>query len=84
MKSGVAWIPVGTQCAKLRRMRKKHLHLKAETLRTLTGIDLGAARGGMPAITDGNNGCHSEATGCPTVNDWSCLWASCPIATGGA
>jgi len=59
-------------------MRKK-LHLRTETLRTLGRLDLGRAAGGQPAITDGNNGCHSEATGCPTVNDWSCLWASCPI-----
>lgn len=79
MKPGVAYSAGVAQCAKLRRMRKKHLHLKAETLRTLTGIGLGAVHGGMPAITDGNNGCHSEATGCPTISPgWSCVWGSCP------
>lgn len=58
---------------------QKKLHLRTETLRTLGRLELTRAGGGLPAITDGNNGCHSEATGCPTINDWSCVWGSCHV-----
>lgn len=63
---------------------KIRLSLSRETIGVLSSRHMGRVAGGLPAITDGNNGCRSEATGCPTVNDWSCLWASCPIATGAA
>lgn len=56
-------------------MQRKNvkLALRAETLRQLTGREIALVRGGFitTAITDGNNGCQSEATGCHTG------WTAC-------
>lgn len=53
------------------------LRLHRETLRTLSRAELQRAGGGVIAITDGNNGCKSEATGCASICEWSCLNMSC-------
>ena len=66
-------------------MKRTHLKLSRETVRVLTHGQLHRAAGALPAVTDGNNGCHSEATGCETISPgWSCVWGSCQIETGGA
>ena len=57
------------------RPNRKPLKLARTTLRILTGRELELAGGEPPhettALTDGNNGCQSEATGCHTG------WTAC-------
>jgi hypothetical protein len=53
----------------------RRLALSSQVLRVLSGLALEHVRGGVPyettALTDGNNGCQSEATGCHTG------WTAC-------
>lgn len=56
-----------------RTVKKSKLKLSMETVKT---IDLGVVVGG--AATNGDTGCLSEATGCPSRNQWSCMNYSCP------
>lgn len=49
----------------------KHLSLRRETILVLSGLRTVRAGYYEPATTDGNNGCQSEATGCPTG------WTAC-------
>jgi len=65
----------------MKRTRSR-LGLDRETIRSLSAIPLDRVVGAVPALTDGNNGCHSEATGCPTVTEWSCVWGSCTAPSG--
>mgnify|MGYP001560392022 CR=1 FL=1 len=69
-------------------MRKK-LILHRDTIRVLAGHETVLAVGGQEntgsralcgtATTDGATGCQSEASGCPSLCEWSCLNQSCHL-----
>jgi hypothetical protein len=49
----------------------KKLSVKSETIRKLGVTEIRRAHGGLPTdpATNGDTGCQSEATGCPTPTD---------------
>lgn len=63
-------------------MRKIKLKLCREVIRQLGCQDLSGVHAAERPITDGNNGCQSEATGCASICEWSCVNFSCTVASG--
>lgn len=67
-------------------MRK--LTLRSEVIKNLTEVNLTKIHGGRfvdgdtTAATDGNNGCVSEATGCPTRPPVCNIFTRACITTG--
>jgi hypothetical protein len=68
----------------------KRLSVRAETVRLLESSSLHAVHGGeqprsrgecTTATTDGATGCLSEASGCASLCEWSCINQSCHLVT---
>jgi hypothetical protein len=71
-------------------MKRTRLVLRGETIRMLQVRELSHARGGLDdsraacttAATAGDTGCYSEATGCASICEWSCINHSCTVQAG--